>query len=114
MTLVSRGALDFERGFVVVAAIRSSGQPGEGLSPPAIAPCWVHKRTAIPAGTAVPGKPGTCARCLSSGLQSQQAAHRRIRNAVAAGLDVPGQSALEARILRNRNDHVVPAAEPFE
>src|SRR5271165_6891581 len=51
---------------------------------------------------------------MSSGLQGHQAAHRRIRNAVASGLDVPGQAALEARILRDCYDHVVPAMEPLK
>jgi hypothetical protein len=32
----------------------------------------------------------------------------------ASGLDVPGQPVLEARILRDRIDDVVPAAEPLE
>ena len=73
-----------------------------------------HAPDCVPAGTPLTVKPGALASALSCGLEGQQAAHRRIRNAVASGLDVPGQSVLECRILRDRDDHVVPTVELVE
>src|ERR1700723_2471624 len=47
-------------------------------------------------------------------LQGDEATHRRIRDAIAAGLDVTREAILEGRVLLDRNDEVIPTLELFQ
>src|SRR5580700_9323232 len=47
-------------------------------------------------------------------LQGDKATHRRIRDALAAGLDVAREAILEGRVLLDRDDEVIPTAELFQ
>src|SRR5580658_7971587 len=47
-------------------------------------------------------------------LQGDETTHRRIRDALAAGLDVTREAILEGRVLLDRNDEVIPTLELFQ
>src|ERR1700677_5341676 len=47
-------------------------------------------------------------------LQGDETTHRRIRDAIAAGLDVTREAILEGRVLLHRNDEVIPTLELFQ